>query len=149
MDSRILGDRIREILGNRPGRPQPSRPMAQPMDEEQALAERCLQAEARADVLDVLGGRLIESAHGPCLVVQRDFVPGHRHGVTSVGDFAEHVVRSAGGLDLLWHRPGGRSGALLGDLAGGPPPDLLFFDLETTGLSGGAGTYALDRKSVV
>jgi hypothetical protein len=58
----------------------------------------------------------------------------------SVGEYADAARRSIAGLSVL----GGDVGPLLEGLAGAA--DLLggqlFFDLETTGLAGGAGTYA-------
>jgi uncharacterized protein YprB with RNaseH-like and TPR domain len=66
---------------------------------------------------------------GGCFVVECRVDPNMRHGRTLVGDFAERVNAAADGAALI---------------ASGAPPrlPLLFFDLETTGLSGGAGTHA-------
>jgi uncharacterized protein len=65
-------------------------------------------------------------------VVERRFEPGARHGRVRVGDIAADVERAAA------------DAALLPILTGHPfsPAPFVFFDLETTGLSGGAGTYA-------
>jgi uncharacterized protein YprB with RNaseH-like and TPR domain len=62
-------------------------------------------------------------------VVERRLEAGVAYGRTLVGDLAGQVERASSDGSLL---------------TGGAPPraPFLFFDLETTGLSGGAGTYA-------
>jgi uncharacterized protein YprB with RNaseH-like and TPR domain len=70
---------------------------------------------------DVLGGEWC----GDYLVVERTYSPGHRHGRIALADAAPPIEG--------WN--------CLGVLGGGPTP-CLFLDLETTGLAGGAGTYA-------
>ena len=76
----------------------------------------------------VLGGQLVETDAGPILTVRREFPFDHRHGRVAL-EGALSV--SAEALRVLT-----RDAAL---------PDarrLLFLDTETTGLSGGTGTYA-------
>lgn len=76
----------------------------------------------------VLGGQLVETEAGPILTVRHEFPFDHRHGRVAL-EGALSV--SAEALSVL-----SRDGAL---------PDvrrLLFLDTETTGLSGGTGTYA-------
>ena len=149
MDRSQLAARIQDILKGRP------RPAAPPLvdapleagphagsdegvvagvlqrspvaDEEAAFAARCSADEASARVLDVLGATLEQGAGGSCIVVDRDY-EGHRgHGRRPVSGYAAVMNHPSAGLGLLLD-PRPRSG--------------LFFDLETTGLSGGAGTYA-------
>ena len=81
------------------------------------------------DLARMLGGRPIETAWGPCLAVERRHDLSERHGrfilrecLTSPDDAA---------LTLL--------GLATDSVAAGR---LAFFDIETTGLSGGAGTLA-------
>jgi hypothetical protein len=81
-------------------------------------------------VSDVLGGRIVTNAFGRALVIDRRYESERFHGRTSVGAIE---FRDNDRLRLL--------DPLL------PPPDgvgsrMLFVDLETTGLSGGAGTMA-------
>src|SRR6185436_15985300 len=65
---------------------------------------------------------------GRCFVVERRWEPAARHGRELVGELAGRV-RDAGDCATLY--------------AGAPArPPFLFFDLETTGLSGGAGMQA-------
>ena len=90
-------------------------------------------------VADVLGGRVVTNKHGRALVIDRRYESDRFHGARRVGD-----------CDL----PDGDLLRLLDP--GLPPLDLaigasgassknartIFVDLETTGLSGGAGTVA-------
>src|SRR5919112_5331024 len=81
-------------------------------------------------VADVLGGRSVTTGYGRALIVDRRYESDRFHGTRRVGDCE---VTDGESLRLL--DPG---------LA---PPDgtgdrMLFVDLETTGLSGGAGTVA-------
>jgi uncharacterized protein len=80
------------------------------------------------DAEEVLGGEWRDSDGGRFLVVDRSYLPGHRHGSMSIAD---GLPPSDGGWARL---------SLLADGAG--MSNLLFIDLETTGLAGGAGTYA-------
>jgi len=81
---------------------------------------------------EVLGGVPIETPAGACLAIDRRYEAGRWHGRVRVGDC---VVRDDASLGLL-------DGRL-------PPPEtpgassrVVFLDIETTGLSGGAGTVA-------
>ena len=82
-------------------------------------------ADATAEVLE---GDWRESRGHRFLVIDRKYGPGHRHGRVAIAD-------SLPPSDGLW-----RNVSLLGGVT--CPPNLLFVDLETTGLAGGAGTYA-------
>src|SRR6185369_2787782 len=87
------------------------------------------------DPAAVLGGTWRESGGHRFLVVDRTYPPGHRLGSVSVADASPDI----GGwptLPLLAPAFANCGGA---GLASGRP---LFIDLETTGLAGGAGTYA-------
>jgi hypothetical protein len=81
-------------------------------------------------VADVLGGQVVENRFGRALIVDRRYESDRFHGTRRVGDCD---VADGDTLKLL-------DPTL-------PPPDgagsrTLFVDLETTGLSGGAGTVA-------
>jgi uncharacterized protein len=81
-------------------------------------------------VADVLGGRVVTNGYGRALVIDRRYESDRFHGRLRIGDCE---VRDSDGLRLLD--------------PGLPSPDgtgarTLFIDLETTGLSGGAGTVA-------
>ena len=79
------------------------------------------------DVADILGGAWDDAAARRFATVDRLYSPGHRHGWVAMADGLPPI----GG----WPR--------LHLLAGVPCGErLLFVDLETTGLAGGAGTQA-------
>jgi uncharacterized protein YprB with RNaseH-like and TPR domain len=82
------------------------------------------------DVAETLGG---EWRDGRYLVVDRTYHAGYRLGRVAVADCLPADDGRWPRLGLLM------SGADRADAAGGR---LLFLDLETTGLAGGAGTYA-------
>ena len=77
---------------------------------------------------EVLGGVWLGADSGRFLVVDRQYAPDHRHGHWAVSH-ASNGIGDRRGLRLL---AGGEVAA----------ERLLFLDLETTGLAGGAGTYA-------
>ena len=108
-----LADRLRGVI--RPGGGPPAlRDKGQPAQPDMAA--------------EILGGQWHESGGQRFLVVDRTYKPGHRHGSMVVAD----------GLppsDGVWPRL-----SLLADRS--CSGHLLFVDLETTGLAGGAGTYA-------
>jgi uncharacterized protein YprB with RNaseH-like and TPR domain len=100
----------------------------------------------------VLGGAVVDTPAGPCVVVERVYMQDHRHGALRIGDCACHVHGHAPGLPML----AGSSGPSIANTSHIANPDIpadgaeaspdaariLFLDLETTGLTGGAGTYA-------
>ena len=150
MDRAALAARIQDILKSRT-RAATEGPSAQgghrgpgfsrsaeALDEDSAFAARCAADEASSGALDVLGGTLVEGARGSSVVVERSYPVSHRHGRQAVECYLAAI--GAARVSLPWFL--GRSGQPLSadDVEGGPR--LLFFDLETTGLSGGAGTYA-------
>jgi uncharacterized protein len=84
---------------------------------------------AREPIERVVGGDVVDTGAGPLLVVRHEYRLGHRHGRVALAGLTRAPLEQ------------------LGRLAGldGPVPDatrLLFLDTETTGLSGGTGTYA-------
>ena len=88
-----------------------------------------LKACATPDLERILGGAWREADGGRCFIVDRRWDPSALHGRERIGALAERVDRAAGEAPLF---------------TGGAParPPFVFFDLETTGLSGGAGTLA-------
>lgn len=88
--------------------------------------------EARADpahAAEALGGTLLDS-HSGCIVIDRVWQPDDWHGRRAVRSFAPRSDSPIGLFD-----------AKAGRVAGWADR-VVFFDLETTGLSGGAGTLA-------
>jgi len=109
-----LADRLRGVI--RPGRA--NEPGLTP-------GEQRVSEEASAPAL---GGTWHEAHGHRFLVVDRTYLPGHRHGRVALADVFPPVGGPWPSLELLGNasRDGG----------------MLFLDLETTGLAGGAGTYA-------
>jgi uncharacterized protein YprB with RNaseH-like and TPR domain len=85
-------------------------------------------ARMSGDVAETLGGEWHEDRGRRYLVVDRRYGAGYRHGRVTIADAMPGGDDAWPRLSLLARTP----------LAG----RLLFFDLETTGLAGGAGTYA-------
>ena len=85
-----------------------------------ALPARYMDLEA------ALGGRWDPAA--TCFIVERRWESSARHGRHTIGELA-----------ALWHDAVCEAPLLAPGASRGP---FVFFDLETTGLSGGAGTYA-------
>ena len=127
MDSSRLRSRLVEIL--RPERE------AGREDPRQAAPPRLPSVEAAAAVL---GAKRWRIDRADCLVVERVFADDVQHGLMAIGEYADAARRSSSGLAALGASAGGSSGSPDTDALSGQ----LFFDLETTGLAGGAGTYA-------
>jgi uncharacterized protein YprB with RNaseH-like and TPR domain len=78
----------------------------------------------------LVGGEVVDTAHGPCIVVDQVYHAGHQHGqidITSALSGGSHTVAGIGRDPQLEALDLQRS---------------AFLDVETTGLAGGAGTYA-------
>jgi len=108
-----LADRIRGIV-----KPSPNR-----------LPEPPVDGAAREALEVVLGGSWRGTSGASCFVVERRWQPSARYGRVVVGDVADRLVASADAAALFSGGADARA-------------PFIFFDLETTGLSGGAGTHA-------
>lgn len=101
---------------------------------EGGLRELSYEPDTGGGVMDIarvgamLGGRVAETSVGRCLVIDRRYEADRFHGTIRVGD-----------CDL---EDGDALGLLDPSLPLRPFPRTVFIDLETTGLSGGAGTLA-------
>jgi uncharacterized protein len=87
---------------------------------------------------EILGGRPIETPFGECLAIDRRYESDRRHGEVSIAEC------ELADLDLLRVLDPSLADVPRDAKAGGdsPGPRTVFVDLETTGLSGGAGTVA-------
>jgi uncharacterized protein len=155
-----LGARLREMMhgesqrlppvpaAGRIGSGEPSRGIPSDLISGDATPETVGQRLARA-AAHALGGSVRDTSAGPCVTVERVYDHQHLHGLLRIGDCAWHVHHDAPGLRILagasWRGEGAGSeqptvatGAADGPARG----DILFLDLETTGIAGGAGTYA-------
>jgi len=113
-----LADRLRGVLGSGPAKAGPHHD-----DDRRGRLQPAHDAAS-----EVLGGDWCEARGHRFLVVNRTYRPGHRHGRVALADGLPPASGLWPGLSLL-------AGA---DCAA----NMLFVDLETTGLAGGAGTYA-------
>jgi len=127
-----LADRLRGMLGPQGGPKGP--PLRQDDDRHDHDDDRRGRPSGRpeTDAADILGGEWRESRGRKFLVVERKYAPGYRHGRVCVADCLPPWPR----FGLL---ASGGSDAPIGP---GTSGKLLFLDLETTGIAGGAGTYA-------
>jgi uncharacterized protein YprB with RNaseH-like and TPR domain len=125
-----LADKLRDIVAAVPAS---RRPMQEAPTSAAVGVECAVRAGADA-VAEILGGTWVDVGGHRILVVDRSYRPGHRHGHMTLVD---HVLpghdRWCG--TFLTGYAAGSAGSSRGHRA-------LFIDLETTGLAGGAGTYA-------
>jgi uncharacterized protein len=122
-----LGDRIRAVLST-PGSKEPGQlntRAAASSDFRRALRER---PQPDNDLESVLGGQWRQADTFPCFVIETRFGPQHWYGGETIGTMAGRLEDTDEAAQLLG-----------GTAVCGP---FVFFDLETTGLSGGAGTVA-------
>jgi len=115
-----LADRIRAVVGTA----QSLTPHAASREPQATSPQSPAPTPACAeDGLRALGGEW----RGATYVVERRFAPASRHGREAIGTFAECLDAASSQATFY---------------AGGAPArtPFVFFDLETTGLSGGAGT---------
>ncbi len=123
MNPATLRDRLRGIVApNRHGAPDRD---AAPASSEAAPPSARHEPGALAQAL---GGDWRTHDEARSFVVTRRIAADARHGHTLVGDLAAALTAAQHGATLL--------------SAGTAQAPFVFFDLETTGLSGGAGTHA-------
>jgi hypothetical protein len=127
-----LASRLRSVI----------RPGAAPQAEDPAPSRRELtyepddgrRYEAQVDlerVADSLGARLLTTTFGRCLAIDRRYESDRWHGDVQIGDCELSDFDSLRILD-----------AGIAPASESATPRAVFIDLETTGLSGGAGTVA-------
>ena len=127
--SSSLADRLRGIVGPGSGIRGPGSDSSLP-GAERRIPDPGFRTPSVGDAAEILDGAWAEGRGQRYLVVDRTYGPGHRHGGLAMMDVMPDE-------DGLWPR--------LSLLCAPEPPRpgrLLFVDLETTGLAGGAGTYA-------
>jgi uncharacterized protein YprB with RNaseH-like and TPR domain len=123
----VLTDRLRDVLASGVGRTASSiLPGASPAHDPASATSAAVG----------LGGEWCTSRSHPFLIVNRKYPGGHRHGRVAVLDALPPATGTWERLPLL-----AGSGPRLSSI-NIPPGRLVFLDLETTGLAGGAGTYA-------
>ncbi len=88
-------------------------------------------------VAEILGGRPVATGFGNCLAIDRRYESSRWHGEVQIGSCD---LDDGNGLQLLDPKLSFREAQASAD--GSSPRRTVFIDLETTGLSGGAGTVA-------
>ena len=124
-------DRLRDIVKNhRSPVPVVSTGATEPVH------DRSLQTSRAGDLVTAaitLGGAVVERNDGAVIVVDREYRADMLHGRLPIGEIVSTI---SGGLDAM------KLMAQAWPAAHGIDGRLLFLDLETTGLFGGAGTQA-------
>ena len=124
MDISTLKDRLRGIV-----KPTAAPGTAVPLKPDSTSVEDTSDAATGfSRTLETLGGTWRETATGRSFVISQRFAPDDLHGRHRVVEFAETLEDASPAASLV-----GRSSAAM---------PFVFFDLETTGLNGGAGTHA-------
>ena len=88
----------------------------------------------------MLGGAVVERSEGAVIVVDREYRSNALHGRLRIGDIVSVINDGGDALKVMaaaWPSAKG-----IADAEAGLQNRLLFLDLETTGLFGGAGTQA-------
>ena len=133
--SSSLIDRLRGIVAAVPGASSlPASALAQARDDKSGTSGTVGSGHADA-AAQALGGHWHESDGRRVLLVDRVYRPGHRHGRLALVD---HLLPE----DDAWCDVLLASKRAAADRRHGGRTHTLFVDLETTGLAGGAGTYA-------
>ena len=92
------------------------------------VPQRKASSLRRSNLEAVLGGEWRLERNARSFVVRRRFDAESMYGRMRMGDLAETLTNASAGASLV--------------ATGVPRAPFVFFDLETTGLSGGAGTHA-------
>jgi uncharacterized protein YprB with RNaseH-like and TPR domain len=142
-----LGDRLRQVISGAAARAQDAEAQAELDAEtcawlrvETTSVEAVRQQNAVSGIsghrlADILAGEWTESRDGAVLVVERYYAADRCHGRTRIREIVDTLEDGIDPLHMLGRAWPGRD----------PRPystKLCFFDLETTGLAGGAGTQA-------
>jgi uncharacterized protein YprB with RNaseH-like and TPR domain len=97
-----------------------------------------LQAADHTRAALELGGALVERSDGQVIVVDREYRADMLHGRMPIGDIVDTIEAGTDALEVMAQAWPSAKGVV----AAGRQTRLLFLDLETTGLFGGAGTQA-------
>jgi hypothetical protein len=139
-------DRLRGIVkGTRPPVPtiapdahQPS----QPRSESDGFSRRLDGSTEIINAALTLGGAVVERSEGAVIIVDREYRADMLHGLTPIGEMVSVINDGDDAMTLMAEAWPSAKG--IGDIPSGGTKvlPLLFLDLETTGLFGGAGTQA-------
>ena len=125
-----LADRIRDVIRPPGSKPPVVAPGFSPAPGAgvRACATEALEADDANSLQAILGGEWLQRDGASCFVVDTRRSPESSYGQDAIGTLSSRLADAAADAPLV---------------AGVPAPfPFVFFDLETTGLGGGAGTYA-------
>jgi uncharacterized protein len=129
-----LADRLRGVIGASLDGPAKAGPYENDREDRRGRLQSPRGESGDApDAAEILGGEWRESRGRKFLVVERRYSAGYRHGRVTLADCLPPWPR----LKLL-----GSNVQTTSSVHASLSERLLFLDLETTGLAGGAGTYA-------
>ena len=142
-----ITDRLRGIVQGT--RPSPIPVVSPELADCSAPAQRTNSSVSPARAAAVLGGTVLERTNGAAIIVDREY-PAHAfHGRQRIGDLIDTLREGQDAMATMaraWPKAkgiGGDKPSGVSSANGGTRvPPLLFLDLETTGLFGGAGTQA-------
>ena len=138
-----LSSRLRAIVRPGGGQPAPSQPRRELTYEPDSGGYESVMDLSRAG--EILGGRPVRNGFGACLVIDRRYESDRFHGDTQIGEWELDDCEGLTVLDPSLGPGFVRAPAPDGSMSSGSgriPRRTIFIDLETTGLSGGAGTVA-------
>ncbi len=142
-----LGDRLRQVVRGTVPRVDPGAvPPPAPTADLRSILPASRAALDGPRMADVLAGRWVDSPDGAVVVVDRYYAGDRCHGREPIGAIVETLEEGADALAVLARAWPGVDRHPHGLVYG---PKLCFFDLETTGLAGGAGTQAFLVGSAV
>ena len=127
-----LGDRLRQVVTGTVPRVAPDAANAEIPP---TLRLPMAPAVDLRRVADILAGQCVDTADGSVIVVDRYYTPDRSHGRERIGDVVETIAAGHEPLAALARAWPDRCASTY-------DTRLCFFDLETTGLAGGAGTQA-------
>lgn len=138
-------DRLRDIVTNhRSSVPVVSNESVHDRLESQGFSPRRDDSADLVNAAITLGGAVVERNDGAVIVVDREYRADMLHGRTPIGEIVATIAEGLDAMKLMaraWPSTFARS-ATADKAADGIDGRLLFLDLETTGLFGGAGTQA-------
>src|SRR5688500_4960363 len=134
-----LGDRLRQVVARTVPRVQPDAAAGEPTALPKLAPCRPMDG---LRVANALAGQWVDSPDGAVVIVDRYYGAHRCHGRERIGAIVDTLEAGAESLNVLARAWPGRD-------AGSYAAQLCFFDLETTGLAGGAGTQAFLVGSAV
>lgn len=105
-----------------------------------AKADHTAKADDIARAAIILGGAVVERSEGAVIVVDREYRADMLHGCLPIGEIASVINEGTDAMKVMAEAWPSAKGIV--NVAAGRQTRLLFLDLETTGLFGGAGTQA-------